>query len=280
MGVNKVSQYRIAEFTGLFLQKGRIYASEAKILLKIHRSSSIWIRANKRSQIFLTLAMFVWTSTVTSHTNLLTPCSRVLPEKIAGLQLIEKIPAFYGTLRFIAAVTSVRQLSLSRASSIQSITPYPTSWRSTLILSSHLCLGLPCRLLPSGFLIKTPHTSLTFATRATCLAHLILLDFVTRRVLSEEYGSLNLILLTLRIWWAPNNASKWQMGFNSAFKGLISWLCIFLHSPVTSCLLGPNILLNTYITIKHDLQEQLETFAFIRLVIWYFHSRHFLFFLV
>ena len=29
-----------------------------------------------------------------------------------------------------------------------------------------------------------------------------------------------LILLTWRIWWAPNNASKWQMGFNWAFKGL------------------------------------------------------------
>ena len=28
--------------------------------------------------------------------------------------------------------------------------------------------------------------------------------------------------LTCRIWWIPNNASKWQMGFNSAFKGLIS----------------------------------------------------------
>ena len=26
-----------------------------------------------------------------------------------------------------------------------------------------------------------------------------------------------LILLTWRIWWAPNNASSWQMGFNSAF---------------------------------------------------------------
>ena len=24
-----------------------------------------------------------------------------------------------------------------------------------------------------------------------------------------------------RIWRAPNNASKWQMGFNSALKGLI-----------------------------------------------------------
>ena len=30
-----------------------------------------------------------------------------------------------------------------------------------------------------------------------------------------------LILLTWRIWWAPNNASRWQMEFNSAFKGLM-----------------------------------------------------------
>jgi len=27
-------------------------------------------------------------------------------------------------------------------------------------------------------------------------------------------------MLTWKIWWAPNNASRWQMGFNSAFKGL------------------------------------------------------------
>jgi len=33
---------------------------------------------------------------------------------------------------------------------------------------------------------------------------------------------LTLSLLTCRIWWATNNASKWQMGFNSAFKGLNS----------------------------------------------------------
>jgi hypothetical protein len=32
--------------------------------------------------------------------------------------------------------------------------------------------------------------------------------------------ALTLILLTWRIWWAPNNASKWQMGFNLVFKGL------------------------------------------------------------
>ena len=32
--------------------------------------------------------------------------------------------------------------------------------------------------------------------------------------------TLTLILLTWRIWWAPNNASRWQMGFSLAFKGL------------------------------------------------------------
>ena len=31
---------------------------------------------------------------------------------------------------------------------------------------------------------------------------------------------LTLILLTWRIWWVPNNASKWQIGFNLAFEGL------------------------------------------------------------
>jgi len=32
--------------------------------------------------------------------------------------------------------------------------------------------------------------------------------------------SLTLTLLTWRIWWAPNNASRWQTWFNSVFKGL------------------------------------------------------------
>jgi len=35
---------------------------------------------------------------------------------------------------------------------------------------------------------------------------------------------LTLILLTWRIWWDPNNASEWQMGFISAFKGLMQSL--------------------------------------------------------
>ena len=34
------------------------------------------------------------------------------------------------------------------------------------------------------------------------------------------YVYLTLILLMWRIWWAPTNAIKWQMGFNLAFKEL------------------------------------------------------------
>ena len=33
---------------------------------------------------------------------------------------------------------------------------------------------------------------------------------------------ITLILLMWRIWWAPNNASRWQMWFNSAFKGVMT----------------------------------------------------------
>ena len=86
---------------------------------------------------------------------LLTPWCRVLLEQLTGLQLVKKFPAFHGTRRFITAPTSVRHLSLSWASPIQSIYPHPTSWRSILILSTHLRLGLPSGPFPSGFPTKT-----------------------------------------------------------------------------------------------------------------------------
>jgi len=68
--------------------------------------------------------------------HILTPWCRVLLEKLTGLQLVKKFPAFHGTRRFITAPTSVRQLSLSWVSPIQSIYPHSTSWRSVLILSA------------------------------------------------------------------------------------------------------------------------------------------------
>jgi len=46
-------------------------------------------------------------------TYLLTPWSRVLLEKLTGFQLVKKFLAFYGNRRFITAIKSARNLSLS-----------------------------------------------------------------------------------------------------------------------------------------------------------------------
>ena len=93
-----------------------------------------------------------------SSVNLLTCLLTYSMVQLTGLQLVKKFPAFHGTRRFITALTSVRHLSLSWASPIQSLYPHPTSWRSILILSTHLRLGLPSGLFPSGFPTKTLYT--------------------------------------------------------------------------------------------------------------------------
>ena len=147
-------------------------------------------------------------------TYLLTSWCRVLLEKLTGLQLVKKFPAFHGTRRLITTLASIRHLPLSWASPIQSVYPYPTSWRAILI-SIHLCLGLPSGLLPSGFPTKTLYTLSPHPYAPHAQYHLMLLDFITRTILGEEY------------------------------KSFSSLLCNLLNSPITSSLLGPNILLHT-----------------------------------
>ena len=87
---------------------------------------------------------------------------------------------------------------------------HPTPWRSILILSSHLCLGLRSSIFLSGFPSKSLYTTLLSPTRASFPAHPILLDLITRIISGEQYRSLNSS-------------------------------CSFLNSPVISSFLGRNI---------------------------------------
>jgi len=54
----------------------------------------------------------------------------------------------------------------------------------------------------------------------------------------HELIKLTLILLTWRIWWAPNNASKCQVGFNSAFKWSKWFVCSNRWSVIGDCVIG------------------------------------------
>ena len=119
-------------------------------------------------------------------TKRLTPRSKVLLEKLLVPQSFKKSHSVYLTRKFITVFTKAQHLLLSSAKSIQSMPP--TYSRITiLILSSHLGIGLPSGLFPSGFPTKALCAPLLSPTRATCLAHLILLHLITQIVFGEVY---------------------------------------------------------------------------------------------
>lgn len=96
-------------------------------------------------------------------TYLLNPWIRFPLEKLTIFQPVKKVPEYYGTRRFITALTTTQHLSLSWATAIQPMPTQPTSWIPILILTSHLRLGLPSCLFPTGLLHRKPvqHLSCT-----------------------------------------------------------------------------------------------------------------------
>ena len=119
-----------------------------------------------------------------------------------------------GTPKFITAFTKDRHLPLSWATSIQSRPP-------SHFLKIHLYIIFPFTPwhskwnFPSDFSTKPLYAPLLSSNRATCPSHLILLDLIIRIIFCWQHRSLS------------------------------SSLCSFLYFPVTSSLVGPNILLST-----------------------------------
>ena len=87
--------------------------------------------------------------------------SRVLPEEPTILKLVKKLSRIFWSLKFHYPIH--KRLSLSR--------PRSTKWS--------LDLSIPT---------KTLYTSLLSPIRATCPAHLILLDLITQIIFDDDYG--------------------------------------------------------------------------------------------
>ena len=102
----------------------------------------------------------------------------------------------------------------------------------------------PTRCNNNGLLIIA--VSKTCFGQNKCPKHVLLTGIINKPLLLHLFGclyylyfiiffwdflnnlNLTLILKTWRIWWAPNNACKWQMGFNSSFKGYMIFSPILL----------------------------------------------------
>ena len=142
-----------------------------------------------------------------------------LLEKLISSQPVKKFPAFDGRIYKCPPPVPV----LSQSNPVH-VSPHPISLRSIPILSSHLCLGL----FPSGFLTKTLYAPLLSPVRTTFPAHIILFDLFTPIIFGKQYTSQS------------------------------SSLYSFLHSTLTSSLLGPNILLSTLFSYTLSLCSSLN----------------------
>jgi len=109
---------------------------------------------------------------------------QVLPEKMTVRQLFKKFPAFYAILKYTTAFTRSLHMSVSCARPVRCVTHF---------YFLKLYFTVPSTSSPSEWTVSFsfPHRTLyagRFATmRATCPAHLTILDLITRIIYREQY---------------------------------------------------------------------------------------------
>jgi hypothetical protein len=141
-------------------------------------------------------------------TLVFTPCSTVLFEKLTGSYFVKKFPAFYRSRRFRPVFIRARHRYLSWASSIQDHAPTSHFLIVHLNIILHSMTGSSKSPLSLRFPHQKPVHAYLLPICSPCTAHLPFLDFITWKILVEEWTSLS-----------SHN---------------------FLHSSATSSLLGPN----------------------------------------
>ena len=186
-------------------------------------------------------------------TYLLTLWSRVLIKKLTGSQLLKKLRHF---------MKSEGSLPHSQ---VPATCPYPepgqsSPWPASHFRNIHLIIILSSTLgssrwsLSFRFPIKTMYTPLLSPVRATCPTYIILTDLMTQIMFGEQY---------------------WSLSFS---------LCSFLHSPVTSPPLRPNILLKALFSntlslrsslnvsdqVSHPMQNNRKNYSSVCLILYIF----------
>ena len=113
-------------------------------------------------------------------------------------------------------------------------TPYFTSWRSILILSSHLSLGLPSGLFPPGFPTKTLYTPLLSPIRATCSAYLSILHFIAWTIFGDEYRLISSSFCSFFLFLVTSSLIRTNILLNVLFSNTISLRSAFNMSDQVS----------------------------------------------
>ena len=185
---------------------------------------------------------FMRTDGLMDITYLLTPYSTVLREKLTGSAASQEVPLIFGTRRFLTVLASARHLSLSWANTIKSPQPPPTPWRSSLILFSHLRLGLPSGLFPLGLPIRTlctplpsPYTPpLIYCQGILCRHYFFVICFIHRCFLIHAMiCAVNCTSVTMEAFWSHAIGIYGEQSDTGTI--FFFWVICFSPFPVTFC---------------------------------------------